>query len=70
MDDEFREVSHDEFRKFVAAYPNELAVDKCGISEPPLISYNDFTTGLRWPDSMVAKHHDGPSCKYWIKDGG
>jgi hypothetical protein len=63
---EFEQVPEDEFRQFVRGYPNELEVDRCGISEPPLVSYNDFTNGLVWPESMVAKYHDG-SGRYWIK---
>lgn len=65
----FKQVSRDEFWEFVKAYPNKLDVDKCGISEPPLVSYNDFTAGLVWPESMIAKYNEAPYGDriYWIK---
>lgn len=63
---EFKQVSVDEFRQFIRDYPHKLIVDICGISEPPLVSYNDFTAGLVWPESIVAKYHDGVPIKYWI----
>jgi hypothetical protein len=64
---DFKQVSVVEFQNFIRDYPNELDRDVCAISEPPLISYNDFTTGLVWPESMVAKTHDGDPREYWIK---
>jgi hypothetical protein len=33
--------------------PSDLKGDICGIYEPPLESYNDFSLG-DWPDSVVA----------------
>lgn len=62
-----RQVSRAEYQKFIADYPHELAYDVCGISEPPLASYNDFRNKVVWPESMVAKHHVGTD-RYWIKD--
>ena len=53
----YRPVTEDEFDRFLADYPNKLAVDVCGISEPPTISHNDFTLGA-WPDSVVARCND------------
>lgn len=66
MDSEFREVSSEEFKRFVREYPNALNVDVCAISEPPPVSYNDFTA-QKWPQSMVAKYHDGQPRKYWVR---
>lgn len=67
----FKQVSVDEFRRFIHDYPNELVCDVSGIGEPPLVSYNDFTTGLKWLESMIAKYHDenllGGRNRYWIK---
>lgn len=64
---EFLEVSENDFKAFIRAYPTLLEQDICGISEPPLISFNDFRGGKKWPESMVAKYHDSEPRKYWIK---
>ena len=51
-------VSKDEFVKFLENYPRKLVVDACGLSDPPLVTYNDFSDGRKWgqdPDSVVAK---------------
>lgn len=53
---DLRSCSFDELRSFVASYPRPLEVDKTYISEPPLITYNDFSLG-NWPDSVVASYH-------------
>lgn len=47
-------VSKAEFDDFIDSYPNELAVDVTGICEPPLKTYNDFSDGKVWPESIVA----------------
>ena len=47
-------VSKEEFDKFVKSYPNKLEWDVTGICEPPYGSYNDFSEGKIWPDSVVA----------------
>lgn len=52
---EFTQVSKERFTEFVKNYPNKLVYDATGICEPPLGSYNDFTGGHVWPESMVAK---------------
>lgn len=51
-----KRVSKLEFENFIDAYQNELEFDCCGISDPPLITYNDFSLG-KWPDSIVAQTH-------------
>ncbi len=48
----------EELEAFVAAYPRKLDRDVFGASEPPLVTFNDFTLGV-WPDSVVAKFHAG-----------
>lgn len=48
------EVSKEEFLNFINNYPRPLDRDVCGISDPPLISYNDFELANRWPDSIIA----------------
>ena len=55
---------------FVKNYPVELHWNVSAISEPPLGSYNDFSRGEIWPDSMVAKKYlcrlYGKSPEYFI----
>jgi hypothetical protein len=48
------EVSKEEFINFVNNYPRPLDMDVCGVSDPPLISYNDFELANRWPYSIIA----------------
>ena len=72
---EFKKVTKEEFDEFVKNYPNDLDWDVCGISEPPLGSYNDFSDGKTWPDSMVTKvlfydgsdYHEGKTKEYYIR---
>lgn len=78
----FVEVSREDFRKFVDAYPSQLSFDCTAICEPPLATYNDFSGGKAWPNSVVAKEVRewmGPSgetntdmpgkfWRYYIKD--
>lgn len=54
MTSKWKKVSKEEFYSYIKSYPRKLDFDTCGICEPPLSSYNDFTRGY-WPDSMVAK---------------
>ena len=51
----WKEVCRVEFDAFIAAYPRILEKDFTSICEPPMISYNDFSDGKKWPESMVAK---------------
>ena len=54
----WRRVTKQELLDFLNAYPRSaLHYDCCGISEPPLRSWNDFSEGKVWPESMVAKAH-------------
>lgn len=64
---EFKQVSENEFKQFIRDYPYILTRDICGISEPPLVSFNDFRDGIKWPESMVAKFHDGDPRVHWVK---
>lgn len=48
-----KQVTKEEFELFIKNYPHELEIDVCGIFEPPIKSYNDFTIGM-WPESVVA----------------
>lgn len=53
---DFREVLYSEFLAFLDAYPRKLTADCSGISEPPLMTYSDFSVGA-WPEAIVAKYH-------------
>ena len=49
-----KKVSKQEFLNFIQNYPRKLAADWSGISDPPIITYNDFKLANRWPYSIVA----------------
>ena len=49
-------VTKAEFDLFVKNYPNELVPHTITICEPPMLTYNDFSNGRKYPeDSIVAK---------------
>jgi hypothetical protein len=50
-----KEVTKDEFVDFVKKYPNKLDWDVAHMVDPPMGSYNDFSDGKKWPESMIAK---------------
>lgn len=43
----------EEFYDFINNYPRKLKKDVNHISEPPTITWNDFTKG-DWPESVIA----------------
>ena len=49
-----KKVSKEEFENFIKIYPKSLEYDFCAMYEPPIGTYNDFSTGKVWPDSVVA----------------
>lgn len=49
-----KQVTKEEFYEFINSYNNKLEIDVAGMFEPPLKSYNDFTDGKVWPESVVA----------------
>ena len=50
-----RTVTKEEYDAFIAAYPNKpLSLDVAATFEPPLMTVNDFSTGKKWPDSVIA----------------
>ena len=51
----WKKVEKAEFDAFIAGYPLKLEKDVTGICDPPMRSYNDFSDGKIWPESMVAK---------------
>lgn len=63
-----KKVSKEEFQTFLDNYPRKLTYDWSGISEPPVISYNDFELANRWPYSVVAytwAYSDDPNDYYY-----
>ena len=48
-------VLREDFIKFIKNYPRKLDCDVYGISNPSLVTYNDFELANRWPYSIVAK---------------
>lgn len=48
-------VTYEEFNEFLKNYPRSLVRDVCGISGPPVITYNDFKLADRWPYGVVAR---------------
>jgi hypothetical protein len=74
MTDEWREVGKAEFDAFLAARPR-LKRDVIFFCEPPLVNYNDFSKGKKWPESMVAKSQEvwglqyepTGEVKYWLR---
>jgi len=55
----FKDVSEQELDEFVKNYPRPLERDAFFAYEPPLITWNDFSDGKVWPESVVAKSWDG-----------
>ena len=51
----FKKVNKEEFDAFVKSFREELYYDVCHVCDPPLSSYNDFSEGKVWPESIVAK---------------
>jgi len=49
-----REVSQEEFNRFIAEYPHPLERNVARMFEPEQLSYNDFSDGKKWPESVVA----------------
>lgn len=75
----WKQVSREELKAFVSKYPRSLDVDVTGICEPPMRSWNDFSNGKVWPESMVAREimeefmvghpaYAGEKNTYWLRD--
>lgn len=52
---EYKQVSKEELTAFVQSFPHNLVRDVNGMCEPPQLTYNDFSDGKVWPESIVAK---------------
>jgi hypothetical protein len=60
-----KEVTREEYLAFVNAWPNRLEFDIFGAGEPHVGTWNDFTTGKVWPQSVVASE-----CREWLGPDG
>jgi hypothetical protein len=47
-------ITQSQFEEFIGAYPNALETHTSRIFDPPLLTYNDFSTGKQYPASVVA----------------
>jgi hypothetical protein len=57
------QVTKEEFEEFIRKYDtnvHKLERDTCGIFDPPVVPYNDFSLG-DWPESVVAHFSWGES---------
>lgn len=64
-----KEVTKEEFDKFIKNYPRPLTYDCTFIYDPPGISYNDFELANSWPYSIVASTHlysDNPEDCFYV----
>lgn len=74
-EEKWKGVSREEFRSFLSRYKPKLVYDVCGVFDPPIGSYNDFSGGKAWPDSVVCyislggKGGDDNSYEYFILRG-
>ena len=61
---EYVEVTQEVFDDFIWTFPRILTIYVTAICEPPMKSYNDFSGGLVWPQSVVAKVQLFEDCVY------
>ena len=61
----FVQVTKEEFGEFVKNYPIKLEWNVTAICDPPMGSYNDFSDGKVWPESVVAKVHLYDDDPHW-----
>lgn len=76
---EYKQVTKEEFYQYAAnrfkSTGNKLDRDVAMMCEPPLLTLNDFSDGLVWPESIVAKavmydgseYHDFKQPEYYVK---
>lgn len=55
----WKELDEGGFYQWIQAYPRPLMVDVCGITEPPMMTWNDFAIASSWPESVVARRKAG-----------
>ena len=76
--EKYKEVTKEEFDKFIKDYPNTISWDTCGIFDPPKTMAHDFTLYHGWEAviayitrySMHPIELDYVDDKYYIACGG
>lgn len=66
-----KDVTQKEFNEFLDKFPTDLVFDMNGICDPMVATYNDFTNGKIWPESIVAQYthqRDNTKTNFKIKD--
>lgn len=54
----FTDVTRAQLEEWLLVNPG-LERDCCGIAEPPIVTYNEFSSGKKWPESIVASYRLG-----------
>jgi len=55
MSPNIQECTKEELEQFVKDYPQPLETNVAHMFDPPLLTYNDFSDGKVWPESIVAQ---------------
>lgn len=56
--EKFVGVTKEEFYNFIKNYPSELTEHWIYFCTPPIITWNDFSSGKEYPYTIVAKTYD------------
>ncbi|MBU44187.1 MAG: hypothetical protein CMN76_13275 [Spirochaetaceae bacterium] len=64
----FKQVSEQDFDRFISNLSAGHTVDVSYSVEPPIKSWNDFSDGTRWPHSVVAFQRLTPLPEYFIPE--
>lgn len=67
----FRQCTKEELDSFLRDYDGDLKADVSQMFDPPLCTYNDFSDGKIWPESIVAQvvlgSDRGDPDTYWLR---
>ncbi len=71
----YKQITKEELNNFIKAYPVKLEYDAYG-PEPAMGSYNDFSEGKIWPESIIAlvklygkqEYYNFQPNEYYIKE--
>ena len=73
---EMKLVTQQEYEEFIAKYPRTLKIDVCGIIEPPVKRYYDFSLGSQYNAEVAAMQtsydtktgkEEPENYRYWIR---
>lgn len=56
--EEFVRVTKEEFENFIKNYPSKLEEHWIFFCTPAIITWNDFSAGRKYPETIVAKTYD------------